>query len=796
MYCRFVLLLLLFSFELMAQPIACVSGEEQPVGRCGEVCILCDIDLLDRRQDPNIDLSYGVPGCDLAAGDIFGFVAMSERLVVRVSISACTDQNGDVEDYVFFGAYSDDGGTCFDDESGINLSFVFPCEDGNELSAMPQVIFDGQSKIFSSSALVLGSEYFIHFGGVETATCRYQVEVLEGSTALPELTRFELEASTPPCLGQTVTYFPLNHEPATRYVYTLNGDTISTTDTAHITYNTPGEYELCIDGENYCSQAEQNCYSFSVVDTEPFQAFVDLCPGECHELSADSAICKPGIYSLTFADRNGCDSLVEFLVTLREENSTDLTATICSGDTLSYQGERYSQPDRYSVVLMDQFGCDSTVNINLIVAACPLQGEADSQQVSCTDEDDGSFWFTLSSGQPPYRYDFRRLGGGASGSGTVALRGEITSVNGLPPGTYLIEVSDDFGSVGYMNTNIERPEPITLEYTLSNFNNYNVSCQGASDGTINVAGDGGTGALSFSWSSGLLMGNSQSNLIAGGYEVTVTDDNGCTITEFIELLEPPALELSYGAFPTECESLASGRISDVIVWGGAGTQVVELTSQGLLIPPSQYQNLPAGIYLLTASDENNCILTDSVTIKSASSPNINLIVADSLVLLGNSTSLTIAGDEIAEISWEPREGLDCLDCPNITITPLRTEYYWVRATSTDGCDTIAGVKITVQADRKVYLPTAFSPNEDGVNDRLRIYPGQEVEMIQEHVIYDRWGKQVYRASNLSPEGIQSGSWDGTVGGMAAPSGVYVWYATIIFVDGVKETLRGTVSLIR
>jgi len=87
------------------------------------------------------------------------------------------------------------------------------------------------------------------------------------------------------------------------------------------------------------------------------------------------------------------------------------------------------------------------------------------------------------------------------------------------------------------------------------------------------------------------------------------------------------------------------------------------------------------------------------------------------------------------------------------------------------------------------VPTAFSPNGDGVNDVFTVFPGKAVANISQIEIFDRWGNQVFSAnSNIG--------WDGIFDGKIAPNGVYVWLITVEFIDGRIQQLSGDVTLIR
>ena len=115
--------------------------------------------------------------------------------------------------------------------------------------------------------------------------------------------------------------------------------------------------------------------------------------------------------------------------------------------------------------------------------------------------------------------------------------------------------------------------------------------------------------------------------------------------------------------------------------------------------------------------------------------------------------------------------------------------------SADGCIGKDSLAVSVLKLREFYVPNAFSPNADGLNDFFTIYGGVEVESIVSLTIFNRWGGVFYEGNNLRPSNELEG-WDGRVKGEDAEQGVYVWMAQIRFIDGVVLDYGGDISLIR
>jgi len=119
----------------------------------------------------------------------------------------------------------------------------------------------------------------------------------------------------------------------------------------------------------------------------------------------------------------------------------------------------------------------------------------------------------------------------------------------------------------------------------------------------------------------------------------------------------------------------------------------------------------------------------------------------------------------------------------------------VTVSSIDNCTATDSVLIRILKVRDVYVPNAFSPNQDGFNDILFINAGPEVNNIQSFSIYSRWGEQVFLQENFAPNEIANG-WDGRIANELLDSGVFIWQAVIDFIDGETLIYTGDVALIR
>ncbi|MEQ1677098.1 MAG: gliding motility-associated C-terminal domain-containing protein [Chitinophagaceae bacterium] len=138
------------------------------------------------------------------------------------------------------------------------------------------------------------------------------------------------------------------------------------------------------------------------------------------------------------------------------------------------------------------------------------------------------------------------------------------------------------------------------------------------------------------------------------------------------------------------------------------------------------------------------------------------------------------------ITWQANPTLSCTVCQSATATPLQPVLYYLTARK-DGCvvyDTISMVKKGFY----IYIPSGFTPNDDGLNDDFNAIASGLLEY--EMRVYNRWGQLVFVTKSLT------NGWDGTIGGKKQGSGVFVYMINIKKENGEKLLYKGTFALIR
>ncbi len=145
-------------------------------------------------------------------------------------------------------------------------------------------------------------------------------------------------------------------------------------------------------------------------------------------------------------------------------------------------------------------------------------------------------------------------------------------------------------------------------------------------------------------------------------------------------------------------------------------------------------------------------------------------------------------------SWLPTEEIAiCPDCDAYRFAPFTEGVVQLRIVDVYGCEASAMTPVFL-SEFAVYVPNAFSPNGDGLNDRFFVQ-GRTNYDIRSFRIFDRWGNQVFEQSGIHVNASEMG-WNGEVNGKMMSTGVYVWQAVVIAKDGNQQVLAGDVQLVR
>ncbi|MEO0726318.1 MAG: gliding motility-associated C-terminal domain-containing protein [Bacteroidota bacterium] len=483
----------------------------------------------------------------------------------------------------------------------------------------------------------------------------------------------------------------------------------------------------------------------------------------------------------------GCDSTVYLALTVNPTYQVSLNETICDGESFPMGGVDYTTSGMYQADLMTVDGCDSTVMLTLQVIPCQLDFTSTDSPNDCQGGSNGSISFTMITGTAPYTYTW------SGGSGTITTNNTEEILAGLSAGSYDILVTDANGFQTLIQETVEEPDALQVSLTTSSYGLYGVSCAAALDGSISSTVIGGTAPYSYAWSTG---GTSASveNLASDTYDLVVTDANGCTATAAATLSAPLPLTLDLLVESPACDDSNGGSVSIEGVTGGTEPYVYAVDNQAYT-PSPLFSGLDVGNHLVSVQDANGCVLDEVIIVNSAPiltvelGQDIEMVPGDTIELFAQ-TSYPVAG-----YKWTGGPIEECEDCPTPVISPTESVAYSVTVTDENGCTATDRVTVFVRKSQEVYIPNAFSPDNDGTNDIFMIYGGGDVKSVKSFYVFNRWGESMFESFGFAP-GDPVHGWDGRHRGELLNAGVYIYMAEVEFQDGEVIIYKGDVVLMK
>ncbi len=372
------------------------------------------------------------------------------------------------------------------------------------------------------------------------------------------------------------------------------------------------------------------------------------------------------------------------------------------------------------------------------------------------------------------------------------------TINNLCAGSYDYVLSDSEGCMA--NGTVVITEPDTLKLAIDETITQGISCK-TGTGQIGVKATGGNGGYSYTWD-----GSSSTTFIAeqlapGTYTVTVTDAKGCeeSIGYTLDPLVPITAVINPPVEPNCFGGLTCIRI--VSASGGVGGPYSFQINSGIKYSLDTCVSVFAGQYLINVFDAAGCSFETTISIDQPNPIVVN-IGDDIEVDLGAEPEIIMANIDhdfpIDSLLWTTLDPYSCdgSDCETISISPVEDQEVTLYVEDVNGCHDSDELLITVNDVRHVYFPNVFSPNGDGANEAFQVVIGPGVEMVNEFLIYDRWGNKMYEQSNFVPSGDPSEGWNGQFNGDYVPPGVYVYMVKVTFIDGRVLDYAGDVTVLR
>ncbi len=519
--------------------------------------------------------------------------------------------------------------------------------------------------------------------------------------------------------------------------------------------NGSGPFQVCPDSTT--------TYTAIVVDAtgESDTATIDLTVVEYPNVtlvSSADTICSGSGVQLT---ANGA---LDYIWNPGSSSSNTLSATPQTTTTYTVTGANWQ--------------CYDTASVTVVVLPAPTYS-LNSENPSCYGFSDG--WVSLSN--------VSTTNYAATWNNTIT-----DSLINLPEGTYVLELIDlDAGCTLYDSISLTQPDSISIQIS-GTFE----ACLGDST-LLSGSATGGTAPYTYQWLNGPTTSDyyvtPDSNTT---YTLEVIDDNGCINSELIEVIInlPPTIDLG-PTYPYQgCEILTvqfenytSGN--NTYLWDlGDGTTSTDAT------PINDYPI--AGLYdvSLTATSPEGCISIQQFPnyVEVFEVPEIDLSVSSTELDEINDPTLTIYGSSMFSdsciIDFGDGNVIETCDWNGMIYNYSNPGVYTITITSynDEGCSSTETIEINFKQTPSLYVPNAFSPNNDGVNDEF-LAVGVNIETF-EMIVFDRWGEAIFTSEDINT------GWDGIYQGVPVKQDAYVYKIIYKTINNDHLEKTGHVVLLR
>ena len=497
-------------------------------------------------------------------------------------------------------------------------------------------------------------------------------------------------------------------------------------------------------------------------------------------------------YFVQITDNSGC-KIIEF-ITIDEPSKLEIDHievedVLCNGEnsgsielfvTGGYGSYQYIWNDgnnsklrenlyasNYIVTIYDENYCNVTDTIS-VVEPDELSMSQVVSNVTGYALSDGFIDVTVSGGVMPYQYSWEL------NSSFYSAQEDIYNIIA---GDYDLAITD-FNNCSLIKTiTVTQPPPLTVSFIVKD-----VDCKNGSDGEIDATVTGGVPPYSYLWADEQVVltqtANRITGLTKGKYSVTITDANLIELIDSVELIEPSPILVNLDVTDATCYDGSDGYVAlsasggtplYTFVWSnGANTQNLE--------------NVQAGEYSVLVVDNNGCSFQGEIVVGQP----------DKIDIASNVKSLTCRDSHDGEITIEVSGGIPPYNfswsngSTSKDIDELFGGIYVITVHDDHDCIMEENYEILIPDLGCIWIPSAFTPNGDGINDVWDInnsflYPDIEV------TVFNIWGKIVFEDSGyITP-------WDGMYDGQMVPSGTYYY---IVNTNNGDKIYTGVVTIVK
>jgi len=281
------------------------------------------------------------------------------------------------------------------------------------------------------------------------------------------------------------------------------------------------------------------------------------------------------------------------------------------------------------------------------------------------------------------------------------------------------------------------------------------------------------------------------------YVVKSVDRDGCVFRDSVDIFVP---QHHFTRFPID----TSICIGDTIILRGFGANTYQWFESDAFNPPTAlsctncqdpyaFPTVDTKYYVIgypadSYTDSVKCADTLAIQVRIRPLPTVDILMASDTTVKYGSTLLVSATSSASRFLWRP---VATVTNPNLLVTtlkPTKNTTYTLVAIDKYGCKNEDSIHVNIDYRDHLMVPSAFSPNGDGRNDDFKV-ANLTFQRVIEFRVLNRWGQEVYYASNNKP-------WDGTWKGVPQDMGTYSYFIKVAYPDGIIETYKGEVTLVR
>ena len=483
-----------------------------------------------------------------------------------------------------------------------------------------------------------------------------------------------------------------------------------------------------------------------------------ICSGQTLAFGTQT-LSTAGTYTETFHLPGGCDSTATLILSVNPTYTGNTNAVICNGAVYTFGGQNFTATGNYPVTFQTVNGCDSTVTLHLTVN--PTYNTSFSQTI-CEGTSYAFGGNTYHTGGS-YPLTFQTIRGCDS---TVTLN---LTVNPNPP-VVINPVAPQCltGNSFQFSTAQNFPAGTTYAWTFPG-SGTPASASSAPQNVVYPA--------------------------AGNYSVGVAvTQNGCQSVGSLSLTVLESPDVQFNALPpTGCVPLTV-TFTNLTAGGGTllwdfGTGGVPVTSSPATVTYTQPGQYGVSLTVVFANGCSSILYTPGL-IHAQPQPVAGFTVNPNEVAMDNPTAHFNDASTGANSVYYYVQGGNAVPGPNASYHFNAEGTYEVMqvVTSAGGCSDTAYGKVIVQGSTEVYIPNAFTPNQDPVNPGFGISGNGFTDFRM--MIFDRWGEMLFDTRDADQK------WDGTRGGKVVPPDVYVYKIELRDFKKNLKTYIGSVTLIK